>query len=164
MRLSASSPTSLRSRFNNRGVAHARSTRATWRARSQDYDQAIRLKPDYADAFNNRGIARQAKGDLDGALADYDEAIRLQPDYADAFNNRGIARYDQGDLDGALADYNEAIRLKPDFALALSNRDVCSKPSPTAQDPECRRLEISKPSTQPKAECWVSSHWNLPAP
>ena len=43
----------------------------------QDYNEAIRLKPDYAVAFNNRGNARRAKGDIEGALQDYDEAIRL---------------------------------------------------------------------------------------
>ena len=56
------------------------------------YSEAIRLKPDFAEAFYNRGVARKDKGDLDGALADYNEAIRLQPDFAEAFNNRGLAR------------------------------------------------------------------------
>jgi tetratricopeptide (TPR) repeat protein len=58
------------------------------------YTEAVRLKPDYAFAFNNRGAARSAKGDVDGALQDYAEAIRLKPDYVVAFNNRGIARAD----------------------------------------------------------------------
>ena len=53
-----------------------------------DYSEAIRLQPDYAFAFNNRGVAHKAKGDYDGALQDYNEAIRLQPDYALALNNR----------------------------------------------------------------------------
>ena len=86
------------------------------------YTQAIQLKPDYAFAFNNRGVARSAKGDLEGALQDYNEAIRLKADYADAFYNRGNARRAKGDLEGALQDYNEAIRLKPDNALAFNNR------------------------------------------
>jgi tetratricopeptide (TPR) repeat protein len=86
------------------------------------YSAAIRLKPDYAEAYNNRGIARSDKGDLDGALKDFTEAIRLKPDYADAYINRGNARSAKGDLDGALADYNEAIRLKPDYATAYYNR------------------------------------------
>ena len=64
--------------------------------------------------YNNRGLARQAKGDLDGALDDYNEAIRLKPDEADVYYNRGITRKAKGDMDGALDDYNEAIRLKPD--------------------------------------------------
>jgi tetratricopeptide (TPR) repeat protein len=44
----------------------------------QDYTEAIRLKSDYADAFNNRGNARAAKGDLQGATHDHGEANRLQ--------------------------------------------------------------------------------------
>jgi tetratricopeptide (TPR) repeat protein len=78
----------------------------------QCYDEAIRLKPDYADAYNNRGIARRAGGDLAGALKDYDEAIRLKPDYALAYNNRGIARRAGGDLAGAETDFAEAHRLR----------------------------------------------------
>ena len=91
------------------------------------YTEAIRLNPDYAVAFYNRGIAHSDKGDLDGALQDYSEAIRLKPDYAVAFNNRGIARRDKGDLDGALQDYSEAIRLKPDYAEAFNNRGVARR-------------------------------------
>ena len=44
----------------------------------QDYTEAIRFKPDAAQAFDNRGNARRAKGDLDGELLDYAEAIRLK--------------------------------------------------------------------------------------
>ena len=57
------------------------------------YTEAIRLKPDYAEAFNNRGNARQDKGDLDGALADYNEALRLKPDLATALHNIDIMRH-----------------------------------------------------------------------
>jgi tetratricopeptide (TPR) repeat protein len=68
------------------------------------YSEAIRLKPDYAEAYNNRGAARSEENDLQGALADYDEAIRLKPDLAAAYNNRGNARRKDHDLPGALAD------------------------------------------------------------
>ena len=80
------------------------------------YNEAIRLKPDYAVAYNNRGIARLAEGDVEGALQDFNEAIRLKPDYATPFNNRGELRRAKGDVEGALQDFNEAIRLgcKPD--------------------------------------------------
>ena len=88
------------------------------------YTEAIRLKPDFADAYNNRGVARYDKGDLDGAIKDYKEAIRLKPDDADAYINRGVARDDKGDLDGAIKDYNEAIRLKPDEVDAYNNRAI----------------------------------------
>jgi tetratricopeptide (TPR) repeat protein len=54
----------------------------------KDYDEAIRLKPDFAVAFYNRAIARSAKGDADGALEDYSEAIRLDPGDVDSLYNR----------------------------------------------------------------------------
>ena len=41
------------------------------------YTKAIELKPDFAEAFSNRGNTRRAIGDPGGALQDYDEAIRL---------------------------------------------------------------------------------------
>jgi tetratricopeptide (TPR) repeat protein len=75
------------------------------------YTEAIRLKPDYADAFYNRAVARDAKGDLDGALKDYSEAIRLEPGGPDVYHNRAIARRGKGDIKGAEQDSKEAIRL-----------------------------------------------------
>jgi len=65
-----------------------------------NYTKAIELKPDYADAYNNRGNAYAAKGQHEQASADYTKAIELQPDYASVYNNRGNAysgkmKYDQ---------------------------------------------------------------------
>ncbi|WP_321791763.1 tetratricopeptide repeat protein [Caballeronia sp. J97] len=88
-----------------------------------DYDEAIRLKPDYAAAYSNRGLVHAANGSLLNALHDFDEAIRLEPD-ARTFYYRGFARSSQGDLEGALCDYDEAIRLKPDYAAAYNERGV----------------------------------------
>ena len=39
------------------------------------YTEAIRLKPDYASAYNDRGLAHYEKGDLDAAIKDYNETI-----------------------------------------------------------------------------------------
>jgi tetratricopeptide (TPR) repeat protein len=41
------------------------------------YTEAIRLKPDYADAYINRGNARIAQGDLDGAIGNYQKHLDL---------------------------------------------------------------------------------------
>jgi tetratricopeptide (TPR) repeat protein len=47
-------------------------------------EQAIALKPDHADAYNNRGVALQDLKRPEEALASYDKAIALKPDFAEA--------------------------------------------------------------------------------
>ena len=79
------------------------------------YDKAIALKPDYAEAYNNRGIALQGLNRPEEALASYDKAIALKPDYAEAHRNRGNALRDLKRPAEALASYDKAIALKPDF-------------------------------------------------
>ena len=41
-----------------------------------DYDEAIRLKPDLATAYNNRGVAKEKLEQYEAAVADCNEAIR----------------------------------------------------------------------------------------
>ncbi|MCC6617138.1 MAG: tetratricopeptide repeat protein [Anaerolineae bacterium] len=92
-----------------------------------DYSHGIRLNPNYALAYNNRGIARQDSGDLDGAIADYNEAIRLDPKYAKPYYNRARAYYHKGDLDGVIANYDDAIRLDATYVSAYYGRGLARK-------------------------------------
>lgn len=98
-----------------------------YQGKIDDYSNAIRLKPDYADAFNNRANAYKALGDLRKALADYDKAISINDKDAVYFNNRGITRRAMGDVDGALADYDRAIDLDPKYTDAYNNRGNARK-------------------------------------
>ena len=88
------------------------------------YDPAIRLQPDYAEVYNNRGNIKNGLGSYDAALDDYDEAIRLNPNFAEAYSNRGAAKFKLGRHDAALTDLNAAIHLQPDFISAYANRSV----------------------------------------
>ncbi|MEG4581289.1 tetratricopeptide repeat protein [Microcoleus sp. MON1_C5] len=87
-----------------------------------DFNEAIRLNPNDAEAYHCRGVVHYQQGDLKRAIADFNEAIRLAPNYAKAYSNRGAVRLLQGDIEGAMADYNEAIRLEPKDADAYFTR------------------------------------------
>ena len=88
----------------------------------RNYNQAIYINPNYADAYNNRGIAYAEKGDLDAAIRDFDKAIELNPNHVVHYYNRGTAYGKKDDLDAAIRDYNQAIYINPDHATAYNNR------------------------------------------
>ena len=88
------------------------------------YTKAIRLKPDLAEAYNNRGVAYEQKGDVDEAIQDYTKAIEVNPQHANAYTNRGAAYEQKGDVDEAIQDYTKAIEVNPQHANAYYNRGV----------------------------------------
>jgi len=83
------------------------------------------LKPDYAEAHNNRGNALRALNRPMEALASYDKTIALKPDYAEAHNNRGNVLLDLKRPEEALISYDKAIALKPNDAGAHFNQSLC---------------------------------------
>jgi tetratricopeptide (TPR) repeat protein len=88
-----------------------------------DYSTAIQLKPDYAEAYNDRGFAYYLKGNEELAIADYTRAIELRPNYPKAYNSRGVVYMAGGyGRTKAIADFDRAIALKPDFRYAYINR------------------------------------------
>jgi tetratricopeptide (TPR) repeat protein len=64
----------------------------------------LQIDPDDEQAYNNRGLAEQAQGDLDSALFDFNRALQIAPTYAQARTNRAWAEYRDGDWIGAMRD------------------------------------------------------------
>ena len=85
------------------------------------YKQALKIKPDYAEAYYNMGVALNDKGDPEAAIESYKQALKIKPDYAEAYNNIGIVLKGQGDLEAAIDSYKQAININPDYAEAYYN-------------------------------------------
>ncbi len=75
-----------------------------------------------AEDFFTSAQAKQAKGDLDGAIADYSRSLELEPKNSYTYYNRGNIKQAKGDLNGAISDYNSAIELGLQYADAYNNR------------------------------------------
>lgn len=94
----------------------------------QDFSRAIFLKPDFYQAYLERGEVLLLKKDLDSAAADFTRAIDLAQDQplklsrAKPFYWRGHVFYEKGDLSEALQDFSQALDLDPQNADAAFER------------------------------------------
>jgi tetratricopeptide (TPR) repeat protein len=87
----------------------------------EGFKQALKIKPNFAEAFNNMGTALKGKGDLDAAIKSYKQALKIRPEYAGAYSNMSIALTDKGDLWAAINSCKQALRIEPNNAEALNN-------------------------------------------
>jgi tetratricopeptide (TPR) repeat protein len=82
-----------------------------------NFDKAIKLNPNFTEAYTYRGFAYGQQGAYLLAIDDFDRALQLKPDYADAYLGRGIAYYYQGDLEQAIRQYDKALEIEPNSIL-----------------------------------------------
>ena len=123
--------------FYKRGLAYTK--KEFYSAAIPNFTEAIRLKPNFADAYYQRGIARFLEPppavdehekddypkDYDGAIKDLTEAIQLKPDFANAYYQRSKVleeRGEDGDSEKALEDLNQTIRFDPNHLKAYEDR------------------------------------------
>ena len=90
----------------------------------ENFDRAIKINPDYANAYNNRANVRHELGDDAGAIEDYTKAILLNPHCEDFHNNLGIISSNSDDYRGARVAHTRAIQLNPRYAQAYNDRGV----------------------------------------
>jgi serine/threonine-protein kinase len=85
------------------------------------YREAIRLKPDWAEAHSNLGAALYRQQRYSQAEAACRKALDLRPDCPEAFTNLSNALVHQGKPGEAEAACRKALDLRPDYAEAYTN-------------------------------------------
>lgn len=87
-----------------------------------DYDAALDLDPEDAQAYFQRGILYYHLKNYDQAIADYSQAIALDDNYLDAYINRGIA-YAEGKQDHgrAIFDFQRTKEKDSQYAPGYYN-------------------------------------------
>jgi len=90
----------------------------------QNYEKALSIKPDYAKAHYNLGIALQELGKLHDSVKSYENSIAFEPENAQAHNNLAIVFRELDQLKKAEASSRKAIALDPDYAEAYSSLSI----------------------------------------
>ncbi len=85
----------------------------------RDYDEAIRLVPDFAVALNNRAWAYFKSGRAEAGRPDVERSLQLQPTSPHAYDTRAHIRQATGDPSGALRDYEAAMRFGGERMIQL---------------------------------------------
>ena len=96
----------------------------------KNYEQALKLKPDYAEALNNIGTIYYAQKSFRRAIGYYRRALRLS-ESASIYSNLGTAYFARKQYNEATAAYQQALNLDPDvfehksnFGTLLQDRNV----------------------------------------
>ena len=75
------------------------------------FDRALALRPDFAEAWNNRSTSLRSLNRWDEALASVDRALALQPEYPDAHWNRSLILLMAGDFQRGWPEYEWRLRV-----------------------------------------------------
>lgn len=103
--------------------AHGSLGYVLWKAGKTDeaiahYNEALRLRPDFAVTHNNLGVALANEGQLTAALRHFSEAVRLAPNYIAARDNLSATTARIGALDGEIARLAANVRERPNDLVA----------------------------------------------
>lgn len=106
----------------------------------KDFDEAIRIRPDFELAITNRIKARYRLNNYEGVVNDYEELVRIKSEFltayvskatvASAYIKLGLAKQQSGDYNAAVKCFDEAIALVPNKAQYQKCRDNVKRVSP----------------------------------
>lgn len=88
----------------------------------KEFSRALKVNPEFVDAYYKRAITHFDSGDFKAAVEDYDRVLQIDPDNINAYCGRGIARLALGNMQDALEDGNQSIRINSNHAPAYSLR------------------------------------------
>ena len=106
--------------FNNRGIAWQ--DKQDYDKALADYEEAIRLDPNYRTPRSNRRIVWEKKGDWDKVIAELNEIITADPKNPTLIMNRAAAWGGKGDFEKKFADYEAALVIDDKHAEAWNGK------------------------------------------
>ncbi len=88
---------------------------------SEQYKAAVRINPDFEQAYINYGSMLFASGQIKESLAYHQDVLKTKPYFAGMHYNFGVQLLRTGQLDAAAAHLQKTLQLKPGFAAAYNS-------------------------------------------
>jgi tetratricopeptide (TPR) repeat protein len=89
---------------------------------ARDFTTAIEANPNFARAYNGRGLAFLANNLLEEAKNDFSQAFELNNNLVSALEKVGDINIKQANFQEALGNFNRLIELKPNYGNAYLKR------------------------------------------
>jgi tetratricopeptide (TPR) repeat protein len=140
-------------KFRNQGIEHYEGGR--FEEAIEAFRKASRLKPDYAQAYNDLGMAYVGLNRRAEAIEQFRQAIHLNPQLSPAHYNLGTTYYKLGQLQEAIEQFRRAISLKPDYAWAHNNLGVAYFESGFKDGP--LKTKVLTIGDVKRVRCWILS-------
>ena len=87
--------------------------RGDGRAALEDFDQIVKIAPDFAEGWNKRATVHYLLGNYDESLADIAETLAREPRHFGALSGRGLVYSQLEDFEAALESFEEALEVNP---------------------------------------------------
>ena len=105
--------------FFNMGIAYK--AKGELAKAAAEYERALELTPQYAEALNNLGNIRKDQKKYDEAIAHLESSIKVFPGNPKTHNNLGTVYGMKGNVNKAALYFAKAVRLEPSYIDARQN-------------------------------------------
>ena len=86
-----------------------------------EYQRALVIDPEFAEAYNGLGVAYLNLGQTDKAISSFERALKLSPGLLHARINLGLAYFDRGQFDDAIRENERVLSANPNIAVVHFN-------------------------------------------
>jgi len=101
-------------------------------AARKDFERAVKMDSNYADAFNNLGATYYQDHQVKESIKQYRKAIALNPESATYHSNLGTAYMERKEFDKAASEYAQALQIDPDVFEHHESAGISARfPSPS---------------------------------
>jgi tetratricopeptide (TPR) repeat protein len=108
------------------------------------FNEAIRLNPNYSKAHYNLGITLEKQNKTADAAEQYDKVLMIDDDYAEAHNNLGCVLFRMKNVEKSIFYFRRALRIKSNYPDAQKNLETALKAVNNKSECSCISSKIEE--------------------